>query len=164
MSIFRRDQDPSPRETTPPAKPASRSTENSSASRRTATGPAAHSPSAITLIAPGTRISGEIGGGTRVQVEGTLKGEIQVDAEVLVGASGQVQGNVSARSVQVAGQVKGNVSGLERVEVLASGKVEGDLAAPRVIISEGAFFKGSVEMGTQAGAAAGESTAKGRAS
>ena len=40
----------------------------------------------------------------------------------------------------------GNIRGIERVEVLASGSLEGDVAAPRVVIAEGAFFKGKVEM------------------
>jgi cytoskeletal protein CcmA (bactofilin family) len=48
--------------------------------------------------------------------------------------------------VRVAGQVVGNVTGAERVEVNAAGSVEGDIAAPRVVIAEGAFFKGKIDM------------------
>ena len=48
--------------------------------------------------------------------------------------------------VRVSGRVTGNVAASDRVEVAASGILEGDIAAPRVVIAEGAFFKGRVEM------------------
>jgi len=48
--------------------------------------------------------------------------------------------------VRIGGRVTGNVHGREKVEILPSGRLEGDVAAPRVVLAEGAFFKGKVEM------------------
>jgi len=48
--------------------------------------------------------------------------------------------------VRISGRVTGNVAATDRVEVAASGILEGDIAAPRIVIAEGAFFKGRVEM------------------
>ena len=98
------------------------------------------------LIAPGCRVVGTIGGGADVQIDGELEGEIQLESVVTVGAGGVVRGGIAARVVRIGGKVIGNVRGSERVEVLPSGQLEGDVAAPRVVISEGAFFKGKVEM------------------
>jgi cytoskeletal protein CcmA (bactofilin family) len=100
----------------------------------------------ITHIAPGTRIKGEVTGATELLVEGEVEGEIRVDAHVMIGAEGVVQGPIAAQVVRVGGRVFGNVSAGERVEVAPSGTLEGDILAPRITIAEGAFFKGRVEM------------------
>jgi cytoskeletal protein CcmA (bactofilin family) len=133
MSFFRRETEESPQ---PGAVP------------RPAVPPpaAAARDRAVTRIAEGTRIQGEVTGGTELLIEGEVLGQIRLDSRVVVGAAGVVRGRVSARSVLVAGTVEGDVRGSERVEVGASGRLQGDIAAPRVTIAEGAFFKGQVEM------------------
>jgi cytoskeletal protein CcmA (bactofilin family) len=100
----------------------------------------------ITHIAPGSRIQGELTGPTELLIEGEVQGEIRVDAPVMVGAEGVVQGPINAQVVRVGGRVFGNVNASDRVEVAPSGTLEGDVMAPRIIIAEGAFFKGRVEM------------------
>jgi cytoskeletal protein CcmA (bactofilin family) len=102
----------------------------------------------ITHIAPGSRIQGQLTGPTELLIEGEVEGEIRVDAAVMIGTEGVVQGPVSAHVVRVGGRVFGNVTASDRVEVAPSGSLEGDVAAPRIIIAEGAFFKGRVEMMT----------------
>ena len=101
----------------------------------------------VTLIAAGSRVTGQITGPTEVHIDGEVDGDVRVDGVVVVGAEGKVKGKISARTVRVGGKVTGNLHGLERVEVLPSGSTEGDISAPRVVIAEGAFFKGKVEMG-----------------
>jgi cytoskeletal protein CcmA (bactofilin family) len=130
MSIFRRE--------TPSASPA---------------GSGGPSEPRRTLVAPGTRLRGEVGGTTEVLVEGEVVGEVRVDAPVIVGADGVIEGPVTAPVVRVGGRVIGDVQASDRVEVLATGSVEGNISAPRVVISEGAFFKGRVEMTGAAGTA-----------
>jgi cytoskeletal protein CcmA (bactofilin family) len=100
----------------------------------------------VTLIAAGTRIQGEVGGSSDVRIEGEVEGQVAVQALVVVGAGGAVAGPLHGRVVRVAGRVAGRVTAVERVEVAATGSVEGDLAAPRVVIAEGAFFRGQIEM------------------
>lgn len=100
----------------------------------------------ITHVAPGSRIQGQLSGPTELLVEGEVEGEIRVDAVVMIGTEGVVQGPVTAHVVRIGGRVFGNVSASDRVEVAPSGSLEGDVAAPRIIIAEGAFFKGRVEM------------------
>ena len=100
----------------------------------------------ITHIAPGSRIQGQLSGPTELLVEGEVEGEIRVDATVMIGTEGVVQGPVTAHVVRIGGRVFGNVTASDRIEVAPSGSVEGDVAAPRIVIAEGAFFKGRVEM------------------
>jgi cytoskeletal protein CcmA (bactofilin family) len=125
MSIFRRET-----ASESPAEP----TSGSSPKRR------------LTHIAAGTRLQGEISGATEVLVDGEVAGEVRVGAPVVVGVDGVVEGPIAAPVVRVGGRVVGDVQATDRVEVLATGGLEGNISAPRVVISEGAFFKGRIEM------------------
>jgi cytoskeletal protein CcmA (bactofilin family) len=131
LSIFRRD-------TAAPARPPGAATSPAEA--------AATPRSRITQIAPGSRIKGEVSGATELLVLGEVEGTIQVEATVEVGAAGMVKGPITGQVVRVSGKVIGNVRATDRVEVGAAAVLEGDITAPRVVIAEGAFFKGKVEM------------------
>jgi cytoskeletal protein CcmA (bactofilin family) len=139
MSIFRR------------SDPASSPSSSSAGPGDPSSSPAHSSSSAaqrrrVTHIAPGTRVEGLLSGTTELLIEGEVVGEIRVQAPVVIGTDGVVQGPIAANTVRIGGRVAGNIQATERVEVAPSGSLEGDIAAPRVIIAEGAFFKGLVEM------------------
>lgn len=139
MSIFRRDSpSPLPSSSSPgqPRQPG----------QTTEPDPALGRDGRATRIAPGTRVRGEVSGATELVVDGEIEGEIRLEALVVVGPGGVVRGPISASVVRVDGKVFGDVRGAERVEVGSAGALEGDIVAPRVILSEGAFFKGKVEM------------------
>jgi len=106
----------------------------------------AEARSRATRIAAGSCLRGELTGSTEVVVEGEVRVAIRVGATVTIAAGGLVEGPIEARLVRVAGKVVGDVSGSERVEVGNTGVIEGDVAAPRVILAEGAFLKGMVQM------------------
>ncbi|HYH44596.1 MAG TPA: polymer-forming cytoskeletal protein [Thermoanaerobaculia bacterium] len=133
MSLFRRE----------PVEPARKAASTAAVGGQETAGAAR---GRATHVAPGTRIGGEITGATELLVDGEIEGEVRVEASVMVGTGGVIRGPVSARVVRVAGKIFGKVHGSERVEVGASGTLEGDIVSPRVIIAEGAFFKGKVEM------------------
>ena len=99
-----------------------------------------------TLIASGATLVGEISGDTDVMIEGTVEGKVHPAQDVTVGEAGIVRGEINARNVRVAGRVHGNVMGKESVEILSTGSLEGDVSSPGMVIGDGAFFKGRVEM------------------
>jgi cytoskeletal protein CcmA (bactofilin family) len=68
----------------------------------------------------------------------------------VVGRTGRVHADVEARAVVVEGEVVGNVSAADRVEIVAAGSLLGDIFAARVVLADGARFKGSIDMGPQA--------------
>lgn len=108
-------------------------------------GPAV-APAAGTLVGSSARFVGEITGDEDVTVQGRLEGNIDVTRRVTVAPSGEVEGDVHARSVVVAGKVRGLIRAEERAELLASAVVQGDVRAPKVVIAEGAQLQGSVAM------------------
>lgn len=150
MALFGRDDEPSIPPRTAAAAPASRQPTPQRTARKT------------TLIAVGATLTGEISGDTDVLIEGTVEGKVHPSADVTVGEKGLVRGEIEARRIQVAGKVLGNVHGEESVELLASGSLEGDVSAPSLVIGDGAFFKGRVEMTgqTRGGGEAAKPTAK----
>jgi len=142
MSIFRRNDQAS--SSTSPSGGAGDSASSSSAS-------SGSQRRRVTHIAPGTHVEGVLSGATELLIDGEVVGEIRVQAAVVIGTDGVVQGPIAANNVRVGGRVAGNVQATERVEVSPSGSLEGDIAAPRVVIAEGAFFKGRIEMRTDRG-------------
>ncbi|HEX4955649.1 MAG TPA: polymer-forming cytoskeletal protein [Thermoanaerobaculia bacterium] len=113
-----------------------------------------------THVGPGCVVRGQITGRTDLLIEGEVEGGIDLEAgTVRVAPSGTVRGPISSSTVHIAGRVVGEVRGREAVEIAPSGSLEGDLAAARVMVAEGAYFKGSMTMPTEgsAGAAGGRS-------
>lgn len=91
-------------------------------------------------------IKGELSGSEDLYLDGEVEGEIALQNHTLVvGPNGRVHANVSAREVVVHGKVEGNIVGAERVELKSSCVLSGDITTPRIIIEDGAFFKGSVD-------------------
>jgi cytoskeletal protein CcmA (bactofilin family) len=130
MPFFRRENP-----TSVPAAPGGSSDSSSGAQKRR-----------VTHVAPGTRLRGEVTGSTELLIDGEIEGEVRLGATMTVGTEGSVVGPVTAPVVRIAGRVTGDVMASDRVEVAPTGSLEGDVSAPRIVISEGAFFKGRVEM------------------
>ena len=101
---------------------------------------------ATTVIGSSIVIDGEVTGDEELVVLGTIKGRIVLKEGLIVEASGTVEADVETHTVRIAGKIKGNIVATEKVEILAGGKVFGDIKAPRILISDGAVFKGSVDM------------------
>ena len=106
----------------------------------------AAAPPSGTLVGPSARFVGEITGDEDVSIQGRVEGNIDVTRRVTVAPSGEVEGDVHARSIVVGGRVRGHIRADERAELLASAAVQGDVLAPKVIVAEGAQLQGSVAM------------------
>ena len=101
---------------------------------------------AITFIASGITIEGEITSEDEVEIAGTIKGKLASHRLVSVANGATLEAEVSGASVRIAGQVTGNVSAAERVELQAGARLIGDVRAARLTIADGASFKGNVDM------------------
>jgi cytoskeletal protein CcmA (bactofilin family) len=92
-------------------------------------------------------VKGEITGNEDLTIDGTVEGLVQLkDRKLTIGASAKVTANVIARDVVVYGNVKGNLSACDRIEIKKDGSVIGDLTTARIMIEDGAYFKGSIEI------------------
>ncbi len=68
------------------------------------------------------------------------------DRKLTVGASARLTADIVAREVVVYGNVKGNLRARDRIEIKKDGSVIGDLTTARIMIEDGAYFKGSIEI------------------
>jgi cytoskeletal protein CcmA (bactofilin family) len=92
-------------------------------------------------------IKGELTGAEDLFVDGEVEGSIELRSHSLtVGPNGRVRANVVARNVVIFGKVEGNVRGNERVELKKSAVLHGDIFTQRIIIEDGAFLKGGIDI------------------
>lgn len=132
------------RKTPPPARREFEKTSNST--------PQSESQSQVQRTPRGTIgksicIRGELTGNEDLTVEGKVEGKIDLsDHNLTIGSTGRIEAEVGAKKVIVEGEITGNIAASEKVELTASGRVKGDIVAPRVVIADGAQFKGLVDM------------------
>ncbi len=103
--------------------------------------------STVAHIGKSVVIRGELSGSEDLYIDGQVEGTIELrEHHLTVGPNGRVQANINAKEVVIQGSVKGNVRAVDRVEIRKSGSLTGDLVAARVVIEDGAFFKGSIDI------------------
>jgi cytoskeletal protein CcmA (bactofilin family) len=113
------------------------------------------------MIGSKVKVSGDIVSSEDLLVEGEVTGTITLpDNELVIGTSGQVKANISAKTVRIEGRVNGDIEGSERVVICTSGDVEGNVSAPRVMLEDGGRFKGNIDMGSSKGEASRSAGAK----
>jgi len=101
----------------------------------------------VVNIGQSVQIKGELSGNEDLTIEGRVDGKIMLkDHNLTIGANGRISAEITAKTVVVIGQVTGNITASDRVEVAETGVIRGDIRAPRVALSDGAKFKGSIDM------------------
>ena len=98
------------------------------------------------VIAAKTVIKGEITGDEDIVVEGNVEGQIRITRDLRVGAGGVVKATVEAQSIIVSGELTGDCTASIRVEIQSTGRLTGNIRAPKIVIAEGAMFRGNSDM------------------
>src|SRR6266850_5118528 len=142
--------DPEPKnlQTNQPPKPAPGSLEGITKTGKDSVGPpGATADRATARLGSSLHVKGEISGNEDLYMEGTVEGLVHLDERKLtVGATAKLTADVIAGEVIVYGSVKGNVRGKGKIEIKKDGSVNGDLTTAQIIIEDGAYFKGSIEI------------------
>jgi cytoskeletal protein CcmA (bactofilin family) len=121
---------------------------------RAAAPPASSSPASSDRANPSQaqvgkslHLKGEITGSEDLYIDGEVEGTVELkDNNLTVGPNGNVHADVQARSITVLGRLRGNVRAGDKVEIRKTGSLEGDLATARIIIEDGAVFRGSIDI------------------
>lgn len=114
--------------------------------------PAASTP----MVGQKIRLKGEITGEEDLVIEGQVEGSVVLRSHaVTIGEEGEVKASIVGRTITVKGSVKGNLTAGEQIVLHSSATVEGDLTAPRVMMEDGATFRGGIDMGTPSASAGG---------
>ena len=98
-------------------------------------------------IGKAVKICGQIYSNEDMYVDGDVEGTLEVHAHRLtVGPNGKLGCEVKAREVVIFGNVQGKVDTDEKLEVRKAASVVGDVTTARIVIEDGAYFKGSVDI------------------
>jgi cytoskeletal protein CcmA (bactofilin family) len=101
----------------------------------------------IVQIGKSVVVKGALSASEDMTIDGLVEGTIELRQNVLtIGPNGKIMAKVLAKSVVVLGHVHGNITAVEKIDIRDSGSVDGDLVSPKVAISEGAHFRGSIDM------------------
>lgn len=98
-------------------------------------------------IGKAVKIIGQIFSKEDLFVDGDLEGTLEaLDHRVTIGPNGTVKAAIRAREVDARGTVHGNVEAADKIEIRKDAKLVGDIKTARIIIEDGAYFKGSIDI------------------
>lgn len=98
------------------------------------------------VIAPGLFLRGELRGEDDLIIEGRVEGEVTLKKHLTVETTGVVVANVATQNITIKGELRGDMTAEDKVEIHDGARVVGNIVAPRIVIAEGARFKGHIDM------------------
>jgi len=101
----------------------------------------------VAILGKSVILKGQIYGREDVTIDGEVEGTVELQEHRLtVGPTGKVVATIKAREIVVLGTVQGNIETREKIEIRKDAKVVGDIRTARIVIEDGAFFKGSIDI------------------
>jgi cytoskeletal protein CcmA (bactofilin family) len=98
-------------------------------------------------IGKSVSIKGQIFSRENLTVDGEVEGSIELhEHRLTVGPNGKVNAGVKAREIIILGTVLGNVEALDKIDIRKDAKLVGDIKTARIVIEDGAYFKGSIDI------------------
>jgi len=102
-------------------------------------------------LGPGLQIKGEIVGNEDLKLDSNVEGLVSIGGfRLTMGPGANLNGAIVAREAMISGNVTGDISACDRIEITKSASIVGDLSTGKIMIEEGAYFKGGIEIGTNA--------------
>ncbi|MEO0311545.1 MAG: hypothetical protein RIQ89_1202 [Bacteroidota bacterium] len=101
----------------------------------------------INIIGAGTVIEGDIKSNGDIRIDGTVFGSIYSKAKVVVGNTGNIQGDVHSQNADVSGNIKGKTAVAELLFLKSTSRISGDIVTGKLVVESGATFTGSCNMG-----------------
>ncbi len=102
----------------------------------------------VSVIGPTLVFKGELSADEDLIIEGHIEGTIAHHKKHLtVGRQGRIKADIHASSVIVLGQVVGNIHSEGMVSLAKGSDVTGNITCGRIVMDDGARFKGKIDMG-----------------
>ncbi|HHX28747.1 MAG: bactofilin family protein [Bacillota bacterium] len=102
------------------------------------------------LLGKGIEIKGTVRSKGSLRIEGSAEGNVECEGDVTVGETAVLNADVTAQNVTIGGTLSGTVTCSGRLELLPTARVKGDIKVGTLVVSEGAIFSGTTQMGEQA--------------
>ena len=107
------------------------------------------SASDVSILSSGVKVEGKLFSDGNVRIDGKVVGEVQVNGNLTLGESSDINGNIKANNVTISGKVEGTVQAGEKMVLETKSRLAGDLFAKVLVIEEGAKFDGRSSMNQQ---------------
>ena len=111
---------------------------------------------AISVIASGTTLVGDLETSGVIRIEGRVEGSIRSARQVVIGRQGELHGDIHALEAIIGGRVEGTLVISDRLEIQGTGTIVGDLHTKSIVVTEGARINGVVRMEDALGSHASE--------
>ena len=99
-----------------------------------------------TIIGAEAKITGTIESQGTIRIDGYLEGEVHSDANIVIGKTGKVKGQIKCNNLTVGGHMEGNADIFSTLSLIESGELVGDIIVKDLDIESGAKFKGTCKM------------------
>lgn len=108
----------------------------------------------MAVIGKSVTIKGQIYSQEDLTIDGEMEGSVELkEHRLTVGPNGKIQAGIKAREIVVLGTIHGNVEASDKIDIRKEARLVGDIKTSRIVIEDGAYFKGSIDI-TRPGAAA----------
>lgn len=143
----RKEEEYPPKQAPTPASPSYGATQNIPAANAPA--PSYYAPDArgMAVIGKSVTIKGQIFSQEDLTIDGEMEGSVELkEHRLTVGPNGRVQAGVKAREIVVLGSINGNVEASDKIDIRKEARLVGDIKTSRIVIEDGAYFKGSIDI------------------
>ena len=136
-----------PRPAPAPAQTASQAKENAPVSTNPTLSHTATESRGPAIIGKSVMIKGQIFSREDLTIDGEIDGSVELhEHRLTVGPNGKLQAGVKAREVVVLGTIHGNVEASDKIDIRKDAKLVGDIKTARIVIEDGAYFKGNIDI------------------
>jgi len=92
-------------------------------------------------------VKGQIFSREDLTIDGEVEGTVELQEHRLtVGPNGKVMASIKAREIVVLGTIHGNVETTDKIDIRKEAKLVGDIKTSRIVIEDGAYFKGNIDI------------------
>ena len=100
-----------------------------------------------TLISAGTTIKGDLSSNSDLRIDGTIIGNINSNAKIVIGSSGVVEGDIFGNNADIVGKTSGTIKVKELLQLRGECVVNGNIYAGKLQVEPSATFNGQCHMG-----------------
>ena len=98
------------------------------------------------FLGKGTEFEGKLSFEGIVRLDGKFEGEIKTDDTLIIGDTGEFNGEIYGNCIIISGKIIGNINAKARIEIKSPGKVYGNIKTPTLVLEEGSIFEGNCYM------------------
>jgi cytoskeletal protein CcmA (bactofilin family) len=143
----RKEEEYPPKPPAAPPAPVSQNKENAPMSTNPSPAYQAADSRGPASIGKSVMIKGQIFSREDLTIDGEIDGSVELhEHRLTVGPNGKLQAGVKAREVVVLGTIHGNVEASDKIDIRKDAKLVGDIKTARIVIEDGAYFKGSIDI------------------